>query len=219
MKRSMYKYGFLALSVILFSGCNVVLEKGRRQDLTRIRELESELAELRSAKTSLESSLSSEIGSKDVTVSMEGMGLKVTMLDSVLFDSGRAELKTSSLPVLNKIADVLKGRLSTTAINIAGHTDNVPIKHSGWKSNWELSAHRALSVLGYLERQGISARRLSATGYGEFHPVTSDDTKEGRKQNRRVEIRIMPKSIAGSAIEEQEPSSSSSESQAAGELK
>jgi len=216
MKKAMYKYGFLALSVILLSGCNVVLEKGRRQDLARIRDLESELTELRSAKTSLESSLSSEIGSKDVTVSMEGMGLKVTMLDSVLFDSGKAELKSGSLPVLNKIADVLKGRLSTTAVNIAGHTDNVPIKRSGWKSNWELSAHRALSVLGYLERQGISARRLSATGYGEFQPVASNDTKEDRKQNRRVEIRIMPRAIAGPAIEEP---SASSEGSARGDLK
>jgi len=78
-------------------------------------------------------------------------------------------------------------------IGIEGHTDNVPIKHSGWKSNWELATARALSVLHYLENeQGISGERLSAIGYGEYRPVASNETKDGRKQNRRVEIVILP---------------------------
>jgi len=76
---------------------------------------------------------------------------------------------------------------------IEGHTDKVPIKRSGWKSNWELSTARALSVLHYLEKdEGISPERLSAIGYGEYRPVASNDSRDGRKQNRRVEIVILP---------------------------
>jgi chemotaxis protein MotB len=79
-------------------------------------------------------------------------------------------------------------------VGIEGHTDNEPIRHSGWKSNWELSANRALSVLHYLvDNRGISPTRLSALAYGEFHPVTSNDAKQGRQLNRRVEIVILPR--------------------------
>ncbi|PIQ87934.1 MAG: hypothetical protein COV73_01520 [Candidatus Omnitrophica bacterium CG11_big_fil_rev_8_21_14_0_20_43_6] len=74
-----------------------------------------------------------------------------------------------------------------------GHTDNVPISKSGWKSNWELSTARALSVLHYLAgEQGVSPERLSAIGYGEYRPLASNETADGRKQNRRVEIVILP---------------------------
>ena len=79
-------------------------------------------------------------------------------------------------------------------IGIEGYTDDVPIKYSGWKSNWELSTARSLSVLHFLvNEKGISPERLSAIGFGEYRPVASNDTKEGRKLNRRVEIVIQPK--------------------------
>jgi chemotaxis protein MotB len=95
---------------------------------------------------------------------------------------------------LDKVAAVLTTTVSDLNIGIEGHTDNVPIKYSGWKSNWELSTARALSVLHYLEdSKNIDPKRLSATGYGEFQPVTVNDTPEGRQKNRRVEIVILPK--------------------------
>jgi chemotaxis protein MotB len=79
-------------------------------------------------------------------------------------------------------------------IGIEGHTDNEPIRYSGWKSNWELSTARALSVLHYLiDKKGISPLRVSAIGYGEYRPVASNVDKEGRRLNRRVEIVILPK--------------------------
>jgi chemotaxis protein MotB len=79
-------------------------------------------------------------------------------------------------------------------VGIEGHTDNEQIKFSGWKSNWELSAARALSVLHYLvDEKKISGKRVSAIGYGEYRPVTSNDTREGRQQNRRVEVVILPR--------------------------
>ena len=75
-----------------------------------------------------------------------------------------------------------------------GHTDNEPIKYSGWKSNWELSTARATSVLHYLvDDKGVNPKLVKAVGYGEFRPVAANDTPEGRQLNRRVEIVIQPK--------------------------
>jgi len=79
-------------------------------------------------------------------------------------------------------------------VGIEGHTDNVPITYSGWKSNWELSTARATSVLHYLIDDGrLRPESLSAIGYGEYRPVTSNETEEGRQLNRRVEVVILPK--------------------------
>ena len=78
---------------------------------------------------------------------------------------------------------------------IEGHTDNQPIKYSGWKSNWELSAHRALSVLHHLKDTGIAPERLSAIGYGEYRPVASNQSTQGQQLNRRVEIVILPRLV------------------------
>ncbi|MGB3112323.1 MAG: OmpA family protein, partial [Candidatus Omnitrophota bacterium] len=73
-----------------------------------------------------------------------------------------------------------------------GHTDNVPITYSNWASNWELSTARATNVLHYMESKGVSPDRLSATGYGEHHPVASNAAETGQARNRRVEIVILP---------------------------
>ena len=91
-------------------------------------------------------------------------------------------------------------------IGIEGHTDNEPIEYSGWKSNWELSTARALSVLHYLaDQEGIAPQRLSAVGYGEYKPVASNDTKEGRRLNRRVEIVILPKITKVDSLKAKQP--------------
>lgn len=201
MKKNYALFILLAVSFIFFSGCTVTLEKGRRGDVQKIQNLEDELAELRGAKSALEDQLSAEIGSEDISVRMGKRGLVITFVDQVLFGSGRATLKPSSLPILNKVVKVLKVEAVNNKIGIEGHTDNVPIKHSGWKSNWELSSHRALSVLSYLQKQNIDPNRLSATGYGEYHPVASNGSKAGRKRNRRVEIVILPRSAGSKAMQ------------------
>jgi chemotaxis protein MotB len=126
---------------------------------------------------------------------MEEKGLVITFVSEVLFDSGKAILKKDSLPSLDKVAKILNENVPDNNIGVEGYTDNQPIKYSNWKSNWELSAHRALSVLEYLESRGIDPKRLSASGYGEFRPVASNDTTEGRATNRRVEIVIYPKTM------------------------
>jgi chemotaxis protein MotB len=120
-------------------------------------------------------------------------GLVITVVGDVLFDSGKAKIRPAAYPILDKIAVVLKENVPQLNVGIEGHTDNEPIKYSGWKSNWELSTARALSVLHYLvDNKGISPDRLSAIGYGEYHPVASNLAKEGRQLNRRVEIVILP---------------------------
>jgi chemotaxis protein MotB len=142
----------------------------------------------------LEERLRKEIADKDVKVEMMDRGLVLTFVAEVLFDSGKADLRSQSFATLEKVASVLNTTVKDLNVGIEGHTDNEPIKRSGWKSNWELSAHRALGVLHYLvDKQSVSPQRLSIVGFGEFHPVASNATKEGRQKNRRVEIVILPK--------------------------
>lgn len=200
---SLYLTWFLvAILGMSVSGCTVIFQRGRRSDIEKIAELRGKLSDLERAKAELEARLRKEIGDKEVSVALGDRGLVITFVAEVLFDSGKADLRKSSLEKLDKVAEVLKTTVADLQVGIEGHTDNVPIKHSGWKSNWELSAARALSVLHYLtEQQDIEAQRLSATGYGEYRPVASNDTKEGRQKNRRVEIVIVPKTQAAGRSE------------------
>jgi chemotaxis protein MotB len=177
------------------SGCAVIFQSGRRSDIEKIQSLEKELEELRRTRGILEESLAKEIEDKQIRLQMEEKGLVITFVSEVLFDSGKADLKKESLPSLAKVARILMENVPENNIGIEGHTDNQPIRYSKWKSNWELSAHRALSVLQYLESKGVNPKRLSASGYGEYRSVASNDTVEGRQLNRRVEIVILPKSV------------------------
>ena len=179
--------------ILTSSGCTVIFQKGRRNDAEQITKLQGDIDELQKAKEDLENRLKGEIADKEVTVERLQKGLVITFVSEVLFDSGKAELKNDSLAKLDKIVSVLSNTVPDLDVGIEGHTDNVPIKHSSWKSNWELSSHRALSVLHYLTEQKVDPKRLAAIGYGEYRPVTENDSKEGRQKNRRVEIVILPK--------------------------
>ena len=200
-KYALYSLWISLLSVaILTSGCTLIFQKGRRKDVEQISKLQNDnsalqnqLSEMERAKKELEDRLRNEINNKDVAVTMDDKGLVITFLAEVLFDSGKADLRSSALEKLDKVAKVLATTVANYRIGVEGHTDNQPIKHSGWKSNWELSAARALSVVHYLvDEHGLEPTRLSGTGYGEYHPVDSNDTKEGRQKNRRVEIVVLP---------------------------
>lgn len=179
------------LSVVFISGCTFIFQTGRRSDVQKIQELSDELTQ---TKKLLEERLAQEIRDKDVTLKLTDKGLVITFVADVLFDSGKAKIRPESYAALDKVVRVLQENVPQLNIGIEGHTDNEPIRHSGWKSNWELSTARALSVLHYLvDEKGISPERVSALGYGEFQPVASNDSKEGRRLNRRVEIVILPK--------------------------
>jgi chemotaxis protein MotB len=186
---------FILVSFITFSlaGCTFIFQVGKRSDAQKIQELSDQLEELARAKGLLEQKLGQEISDKQIKLQMMEKGLVITVVGDLIFDSGKAKIRPEAYDLLNKVAGVLKENMAQFNVGIEGHTDNVPITKSGWKSNWELSTARALSVLHYLaSEQGVSPERLSAIGYGEYRPVASNETKDGRKQNRRVEIVILP---------------------------
>lgn len=193
----------IGIFVIGVSGCAVNFYKGKKEQEVKIRKLTSELEDLEAAKRELEEKLAKEISDKEVLLEFARGGLVITMANDILFDSGKAKLKSRSHSVLKKVAAVLKENLPTRNIGVEGHTDNVPIKYSGWKSNWELSAARATSVLHYLiDECAVEPQRLSAIGYGEYRPIDSNDTAAGRARNRRVEIIILPKELTKKSYEE-----------------
>ena len=193
MKNQLLKVILIVLLSLTFAGCSFVFQTGRRSDVQKIEELSGQLDELNQAKRLLEDRLKQEIQDKQVRLQMMEKGLVITFVADVLFDSGKAKIRSEAYPILDKVVVVLKENVPEFNVGIEGHTDNQPIKSSGWKSNWELSASRALVILHYLAgEKGIAPERLSAVGYGEYRPVALNDSKEGRQMNRRVEIVILP---------------------------
>ena len=193
---SFYLSIFLLIGIFSLTGCTFILQKGTRKDVEKINQLENKLTALERAKAELEGRLKGEIDNKQVKVEMLERGLVITFVAEVLFNSGKSDLRSGALGTLDQVSYVLDTTVKDLNVGIEGHTDNVPIKHSGWKSNWELSSARAMSVLHYLvDEKGIAPVRLAATGYGEYQPVDSNDTKEGRQKNRRVEIVILPRTL------------------------
>ncbi|SDA11943.1 chemotaxis protein MotB [Nitrosospira sp. Nsp18] len=124
-----------------------------------------------------------------VRVIHSNLGLGVEINASVLFSPGQALLQQDSSRVIEAVAQVLKN--DSHAIQVEGHTDNIPIVTEKFPSNWELSAVRASSVVRLMIGNGVDATRLTAAGYGENRPVGPNDTEEGRMRNRRVTIMIL----------------------------
>jgi len=113
----------------------------------------------------------------------------IRLMGETAFDSGNARVKQKMLPLLKKIAAILKG--TSGEIVIAGHTDNVPVSGGKFRSNLQLSIERATRVTELLlAQEPIAPERISAVGFGKFRPLESNDTAEGRNRNRRVEIII-----------------------------
>lgn len=119
-------------------------------------------------------------------------GLLITIRDSILFETGQAEVSPNYLPLVEEVSELLVFDRPRQVI-ITGHTDNVPIHTEAYASNWELSMMRALNFLKVLVgHEDIDPALFSAKGYGEYQPIASNDTAEGRSKNRRVEILIQP---------------------------
>ena len=136
--------------------------------------------------------LQAEVAADQVKIQQLQDQLKVTMLNEILFPEGGYEINQKGKETLNKIVPVLR-KLQNQRIVVNGYTDNVPIAPEfRWRfpSNWELSTARATDVVRYLVHKGVNPAILSATGYGEQNPVASNDTPQGRRQNRRVEVVI-----------------------------
>ncbi len=163
----------------------------RQQLEVELQAREARLAEVQSTYDELVGKLEQEIERGEVRISELKGKLTVNVVDKILFDSGKADLKPAGVKVLQQIGDILNSAVDKN-IQVEGHTDNVPISGglaARYPSNWELSTARATTVLHFLQDSaGVSGERLSAVGYGEYQPIASNATAEGRAQNRRIQI-------------------------------
>jgi len=123
-----------------------------------------------------------------VSVQKKDDWIEISLDDTVVFQSGGVEPVDDALPIIEKIALIM--RKHDNAMLVEGHTDNVPIRSAVFPSNWELSAARAATVVRYLAEEGVSPSRMGAMGYGEFQPIARNDTPAGRAKNRRVVLLI-----------------------------
>lgn len=124
-----------------------------------------------------------------VQIMQNNRGVRIDINDSVLFNSGSADLADSAIQIINEIAVILN--TNQRLIQVEGHTDDTPIHTHQFYSNWELSAVRASTVVRMLNAAGLEETRLSALGYGATQPISSSDTEFGRAKNRRVSIMIL----------------------------
>jgi chemotaxis protein MotB len=171
---------------ILPGGLKFDSGKEALDDSADIVEMKSEIAHFSKDIMALANKLGME---KDIQVSFYQKGVAVRFSDTVMFELGAAEILPEALPLLKKIGSFISGK--PYPIRIEGHTDNLPIHNKRYPSNWELSTARAVNVLRYfIEEEKISQTRLSAVGFGEFHPIFPNDSPEQRARNRRVEIII-----------------------------
>ncbi len=191
-------------------GREIAVLKGRVSDLEAIRDQlqrasaelkdlvaakEKELAALRATQDELVEGLKKEIADKQIQVERVRDQLRVEMVDEILFDSGEAVIKPAGLEVLRRVGTILK-KVQDRQIEVQGHTDNVQIVGQLAKrfaTNWELSAARATNVARFLQDEAkLDPARLSAAAFSEYQPRAPNDTDEGRRKNRRIEILLGP---------------------------
>lgn len=156
---------------------------------------EEEIARLTDTYDDLVADMKKEIEQGQIKITQLADRLSVSMVDKILFPSGEAEITPEGVKVLERVGNVLKNT-KDKIIRVEGHTDNVPIRprlQKKFPTNWELSTTRATNVVRFLqENVGIEAVRLQAIGMSEYHPVASNETDDGRTQNRRIEIILLP---------------------------
>lgn len=128
----------------------------------------------------------------DVELIKTEYSIIIRFRDNIMFDPGKADIKPEFLEVLNRFSEVLREYEKRIGmVSIEGHTDNVPISSPEFPTCWELSTARAVAVLRYLiEAKNFNARKIAAVGYGEYHPIDTNSTPEGRARNRRVDFII-----------------------------
>lgn len=160
--------------------------------------------DLNSIGNALTHTLSKQVAAHTVSIHMGADGLVISLREAGFFASGSATPKSESLPTLRRIASTL-GR-TPFDVRIEGHTDNVPIHNAQFSSNWELSTARATHIARlFLEMKAIPPSRLSAAGYAQYHPVASNATAEGRAENRRVDLVVLPRTKINFAISNSPP--------------
>jgi len=146
----------------------------------------------------LHKALGKEIERQEVVLRMTPEGFVVSLHELGFFDSGEAQLMPGAGDKIKRIAKVLMQY--GLDMRVEGHTDDVPIHNAAFASNWDLSSARAMAVaMMLLNESGVDPKRMSIAGYGQYHPVASNDTPEGRRANRRVDIVVVSSSTLAAA--------------------
>ncbi|MGH7753303.1 MAG: OmpA/MotB family protein [Gemmatimonadales bacterium] len=163
------------------------------------RQKEAEISRLRDTYDQLVRDMQSEIAQGQIQITRLADRLSVSLVDRILFPSGEADITPAGIRILQRVGNVLKTTQGKT-IRVEGHTDNVVISErlqSTFPTNWELSTTRASNVVRFLQDTvGIDPARLQAVGLSEYHPIATNATVQGRSQNRRIEIALLP-DVAG----------------------
>lgn len=200
----------LGLFIILYAISNVDISKyqkmmgvlgnvfGSQPVQEKLLELKNQKFDIRdqitvsSLKDNLQSVISENNLNNSIKLEENERGITIRILDDILFPTGKAEIREDSKLILQKIASII--RTIPNDIRIEGHTDNIPIKNSVFPSNWHLSVARALNTAYYLiDSEKLSPEKVSIVGYSEYRPVLSNETPDGRANNRRVDIVILKK--------------------------
>jgi chemotaxis protein MotB len=165
--------------------------KATQKELEELRRQNAEAQKRLAAFKALTARFQKMIDSGKLKVGVRN-GLMIVKLPSgILFASGKADLSSDGEVALTEVAGVL-AELKDRKYLVTGHTDNVPLGRGRFKDNWDLSTARALVVARWLMAQGVSPQQIAAAGYGEFDPVKDNATEEGKQENRRIEIVLMP---------------------------
>jgi chemotaxis protein MotB len=163
----------------------------RAPELVSAKKVQADLEHMRK---DLQRRLSAQIAHRAVSIELGNDGLVISLREAGFFDSGSAIPHAETEATLRQIAEALAG--TPYDVRVEGHTDTVPIHNPEFDSNWELSSARAVRIARLLLRMHtISSRQLSAAGYAEYHPVASNDTPDGRAENRRVDLVVMPRAF------------------------
>lgn len=171
------------------------LESELDKERTVVEVQKKEISELDQQRQEIERNLKAQIANKDVRIQEIEGKLMVTFVDKILFDSGSVSIKPEGQEVILRLAESFKDKQDQMIV-VQGHTDDVKIGGAlidRFPTNWELSAARATAVVRLLQDEGeIDPARLTASGFSYYKPVASNETEEGRKQNRRIEIMLVP---------------------------
>ncbi|MGG7163322.1 OmpA/MotB family protein [Clostridium ihumii] len=170
------------------SGNSDVDEKNQEPNVINTELVESK--KLENIKSEVDNLINESDLKEHITTSIEDKGLIISFKDSMFFESGKADITDSMKEQLDKVSKLLNKM--NNYIRVEGHTDNIPIKNNDFSSNWKLSVLRASNVVEYLiDSNKISPDRISAVGYGEYRPISSNEGESGRSKNRRVDIVIL----------------------------
>lgn len=180
-----------------FQDAQIIENVTRSQDLQRfVQPQDGTLSnavlpgEIRGIQEAIEKALAPEIHRHVVEIKQQREGLVISLREMGFFESGSATMRRSSVDAIERLVSVLRDR--PEMLRIEGHTDNVPIHNAHFNSNWELSTARAMELLRiFVIDYKIAPERLTVSGYGEYHPVDTNDTPEGRGHNRRVDIVVL----------------------------